>query len=191
MNILVILLGCHISLLLNDRVTTAVKHIFDLSAETSMPITVNWYLSGGVKNPSVGKIAISEAENMQNQISSILYDMYNCSVNLKFDFNNENNCLIKSNFILDKKATNTAENFIIANNHIATNKNKYSDIYVVTSDWHYKRAKYISELSIPNNNFEWILSEKHYENFAQMEHIHMRNVKSDVTSALHKLNLNI
>lgn len=187
MNILIILLGCHISLLLNDRVTTAVKHIFNLSTEQNTPITVSWYLSGGIKNPS--ESTISEAEKMQMQISSILDNMYNCSVNLKFNFNEVNNCLIKSNYILDEKATNTAENFIIANKFIQQNNNEYSEIFVVTSNWHHKRAKYISDLSIPNNNFEWILSEKHYENFAQMEHIHMRNVKSDVTNALRKLNI--
>ena len=184
MNILVILLGCHISLLLNDRVLIAVKQMFDLSIKHNKPIAVNWYLSGGIKNPL--ESTISEAEKMQTQISSILNEMYNCSQPIIF--NGANNCLIESKFILDKVATNTAENFIIANSHITTNKNKYSDIYVVTSNWHHKRAKYISDLSVPNNNFEWILSEKHYGNFAQMEHIHMRNVKSDVNNALKKLN---
>lgn len=183
MNILIILLGCHISLLLNDRVNTAVKHMFDLSIVHNKPITISWYLSGGIKNPS--ESYISEAEKMKDQISSMLANIYNCSKPLIF--NEVDNCLIKSNFILDKEATNTAENFIIANNHIVRSKHKYSDIYVVTSDWHHKRAKYISDLSIPNNNFEWILGKEEYGNFKQMEHIHMRNVQSDVFDALRKL----
>jgi uncharacterized SAM-binding protein YcdF (DUF218 family) len=83
-------------------------------------------------------------------------------------------------------ATNTAENFIIASKFINQNTNTYSSVYVVTSEWHHKRAKYISDLAVPNNNFEWILGSEEYGNFKQMEYIHMRNVPSDVNNALKK-----
>lgn len=194
MNILIILLGCHISLLLNDRVNTAVKHMFNLSRKINKPITVSWYLSGGIKNPS--ESTISEADKMREEIALTLSNIYNCSTTNSVDVsiiqndNIETKCLINSIFILDKIATNTAENFIIANNHIKQNNNEYEDIYVVTSNWHKKRAKDISDLSVPNNNFKWILGNEEYGNFKQMEHIHMHNIHSDVNNALNKFKKN-
>ena len=178
MNILIILLGCHISSLLNDRVTTAIKQVLAINTKHNNQILVNWYLSGGIKDPSESQI--TEAEKMKEQINTILTHTHNCSTT------QITICQVRSNFILDTLATNTAENFIIANKFIKKNINTYSGIYVVTSDWHYKRAKYISDLAVPENNFEWILGSVHYGNFKQMEYIHMRNVPSDVNNALRK-----
>jgi hypothetical protein len=178
MNILIILLGCHIASLLNDRVSTAINQVLAMSARTNNHISVNWYLSGGIKNPSESQI--TEAEKMKEQINAILTNSHNCSTS------QITLCQVRSNFILDTLATNTAENFIIANKFIQKNINTYSGIYVVTSDWHHKRAKYISDLAVPENNFEWILGSEDYGNLKQMEHIHMRNVPLDVNNALKK-----
>jgi hypothetical protein len=163
--------------LLNDRVNTAINKVLALSEEHNQ-LSVNWYLSGGIKNPSESQI--TEAEKMKEQISRILTNTHNCSTT------QHTICNVRSNFILDTFATNTAENFIIANKFIQKNTNTYSSVYVVTSDWHHKRAKYISDLAVPDNNFNWILGSEEYGNFKQMEHIHMRNVPSDVNNALKK-----
>jgi uncharacterized SAM-binding protein YcdF (DUF218 family) len=177
MNILIILLGCHVTSLLNDRVNTAINKVLALSEDYNQ-VSVNWYLSGGIKNPSESQI--TEAEKMKKQISEILINDHKYSTNQHTKF------VIESNFILDTLATNTAENFVIANKFIQKNINTYAGVYVVTSDWHYKRAKYISDLAVPDNNFKWLLGSEEYSNFKQMEHIHMRNVPSDVNNALKK-----
>ena len=43
------------------------------------------------------------------------------------------------NFIIDNIATNTAENFIILKNKV--DLNKYTDKYVITSQFHHTRSK--------------------------------------------------
>ena len=96
MNILLILLGSNISYLLHDRINTAI-HFVGKYNETN----VDWFLSGGVKNPN--EDTISEAERMSQAIS-------------KFESTYTNN--LQSNtwsYIYDIESTNTAENFIMAN----------------------------------------------------------------------------
>jgi hypothetical protein len=94
-HILLILLGCNISYLLNDRISTAVQFASKLNNTN-----VNWFLSGGIKNP--GTDTITEAEKMALEISNFE----------KFYINNTTNN--KWNYIYDTVATNTAENFIMA-----------------------------------------------------------------------------
>lgn len=202
--IVILLLGCHKSILLNDRVETAVQFLSALQEQIIQPIHVDWFLSGGIKDPSIS--SISEADIMQKQIydkllqipmqSSIQPPMQtSMQTSIQppiqppelFDETKLNYRPISWNFIKDTLATNTAENFIIANKTI--DFDKYSDIYVVTSNWHHNRAKQIADLTIPTNKFKWILGEKEYENFRQMEAIHIRNVYNDVQKALNKYNL--
>ena len=51
MNILLVLLGCNISYLLQDRIATAVQFAGNFNKTN-----VNWFLSGGIKNPLEDKI---------------------------------------------------------------------------------------------------------------------------------------
>ena len=61
MNILLILLGCNISYLLSNRIDTAINFVGKFN-ETN----VDWFLSGGIKNPS--EDTITEAEKMAEKM---------------------------------------------------------------------------------------------------------------------------
>jgi hypothetical protein len=95
MNILLILLGCNISYLLNDRINTAVNFARNFN-ETN----VNWFLSGGIKNPH--EDTITEAEKMAREISKLQENHVQQLPGNRW------------NYIYDTIATNTAENFIMA-----------------------------------------------------------------------------
>ena len=169
MNILLILLGCNISYLLNDRINTAINFIGKYN-ETS----VDWFLSGGIKNPN--EDTISEAQKMAKQISK-KEGIFTHSLT-------GNNW----NYIYDTEATNTAENFIMAKNFIKSiylSNKMYDEIYVITSDFHYNRAKKIAE-QILDVNPKWILGDAELEDSRYWERIHIRNVESDVRNALNK-----
>ena len=62
-HILLILLGCNISYLLNDRISTAIQF-----ANKFNNTNINWFLSGGIKNPNID--TITEAEKMALEISN-------------------------------------------------------------------------------------------------------------------------
>lgn len=161
MNLLYILLGCNIDIILRDRIYHAIEH-----ANNYNNATINWFLSGGIKN-SLDDVE-SEAHKMKKHIEIIQNDNWN--------------------YILDTEATNTAENFIMVNKLLNTNKYNYDNIFVVTSDYHHERAKRIADKIIINNNFDWILSPLFLHNSVYMEKIFMRNVDVDVEIALSKYN---
>lgn len=166
MNILLILLGCNISYLLNDRISTAVKFASNFN-ETN----VNWFLSGGIKNPH--EDTITEAEKMAREI-------------LKFQeiYVNDNTGSVW-NYIYDTVATNTAENFIMAKNFLEENQNEYSEVYIITSKFHHNRAKQIAD-KIINKDVKWILGDAELEDSVYWETVHIRNVDSDVNKAINK-----
>jgi len=85
------------------------------------------------------------------------------------------------NYIIDDVSTNTAENFIMVNK-IKKNYN-FESIYVVTSDFHYERAKKIADLIDENNVYNWILSPQEERDSRHWERIHMKNIENDVISA--------
>ena len=99
MNILLVLLGCNIPDLLNNRITTAVQF-----ASGFNKTSVNWFLSGGIKNPS--EDTVTEAEKMAAQISQ-----YEQTYMRNLAGNNWN-------YIYDTVATNTAENFIMVKKYL-------------------------------------------------------------------------
>ena len=158
---LFILLGCHINELLNGRIETAV----DLAIIGGGKI--DWFLSGGIKNPS--EDTVSEAEKMAQKIQSY-----------------ENKTVTDWNFIYDTTATNTAENFIMANREL--DLTTYSEIYVVTSKFHHTRAKAIADKVIHPNNFKWALSDLKLKDSEYWERIHIKNVDSDVRNAFDRVN---
>lgn len=163
MNILLILLGSNISYLLNDRINTAIDFVGQFNQTN-----VDWFLSGGIKNPN--EDTIPESEKMFQEISKLQE---------KYAIHN------KWNYIYDVKATNTAENFIMVKQHFtqfAKMEQLYDEIYVVTSNFHYNRANKISEL-ILDFNPKWILGNAQLEDSVYWENIHIKNVNNDVEKA--------
>lgn len=163
MNILLILLGCNISYLLNDRINTAINFVAKYN-ET----TVDWFLSGGIKNPS--EDTVTEAEKMAEQIHKF--------EKIHTHLSRGNNW----NYIYDTKATNTAENFIMAKKII---NDIYNDVYIITSSFHHNRAKKIAE-QILDVEPKWILGNAELKDSVYWEEIHIKNVNNDVRKALHK-----
>ena len=165
MNILLILLGCNISYLLNDRIYTAVKFASNFN-ETN----VNWFLSGGIKNPDVD--TITESEKMGSKLEKVY-----------LTGNNKNNN--NWSYIYDTVATNTAENFIMVQQFLEDESVQYSEIYVITSKFHYNRAKKIADKLI-NKNVKWILGNAELIDSTYWENIHIKNVDTDVNKAIDK-----
>ena len=165
-HILLILLGCNISYLLNDRIYTAIQF-----ANKFNNTNINWFLSGGIKNPNID--TITEAEKMALEISNFE----------KFYVNNIT--MNKWNYIYDTIATNTAENFIMAKKYLDNEKKHYSEIYIITSSFHYNRAKKIADKLI-NKNVKWILGNSELVDSNYWENIHIKNVDIDVNKATEK-----
>lgn len=169
MNVLLVLLGCNISYLLNDRISTAVQFAGNFN-KTS----VNWFLSGGIKNPSEDRI--TEAEKMASKISE-----FEKSNSLDLTGNNWN-------YIYDTVATNTAENFIMVKKYLDETTIDYSEVFVITSDFHYNRAKKIAE-KIIDIEVSWILSDAELHDSRYWETIHIKNVDADVKNANEKFKI--
>ena len=159
MNILIILLGCHIAHILNGRIQVAVDFVNTNHTNS----TVDWFLSGGVKDLSLN--SISEADQMAQVITPLGGDNWNV--------------------ILDTVATNTAENFLIANQTV--DLNSYSDVYVVTSEFHHKRAKLMSDMIFKDRRINWVLSPLTQEDSVYWENIHIKNASADVKKALKRI----
>jgi len=170
MNILLILLGCHITNLLNNRIDTAINFVSKFN-ETN----VNWFLSGGIKNP--GEDILTEAEKMAKQISN-----YEKKYVTELSGN-------KWNYVFDNVATNTAENFIMAQNFLDdnnNNNNNYDEVFIVTSSFHYERANKIAKKILDKVKPKWILGNEKLDNSYYWEQIHIKNVENDVSKALLK-----
>lgn len=166
MNILLILLGCNIYNLLSNRIDTAINFVGKFN-ETN----VDWFLSGGIKNPN--EDIITEAEKMAIQIS-------------KFEKIHTHELRgNKWNYIYDTQATNTAENFIMARNFINKLNREYDEVYVITSEFHSNRANKIAQ-QILDIEPKWILGNAKLHDSHYWEKIHIRNVDSDVNKALKK-----
>ena len=159
MNLLLILLGCNIPFILEGRINKAINFAY-FQNNTK----IDWFLSGGIKDPNID--TISEADKMKQII-------YNNS-----KYNNT------WNFIIDNIATNTAENFIILKNKV--DLNKYTDKYVITSEFHHTRSKKFADKIIENNNFKWILSPEELDNSRYWENIHIKNVDLDIKKTFDK-----
>ena len=63
MNVLIIVLGCHVAYLLNDRIQTAVQLTTTLDNEN-----IVWGFSGGIKNKMAD--TVSEAEKMKKSLQT-------------------------------------------------------------------------------------------------------------------------
>jgi len=156
-NILLIVLGCHIKHLLTDRINTAIKF-----AEDGSYTHVDWFFSGGIKHPELD--TTSEAKKMIEQVYSSTTD------------EERNNW----SFIEDTWSTNTADNFFMVKKLIDEDTEKYEKVYVVTSNFHHKRAKMFADKIIESNEFEWILGSLDDYNLRYMEPLHIKNVDTDI-----------
>lgn len=157
--LLFILLGCNVPTLLKGRIKKAV----DYANATVNATQIDWFLSGGIKNPS--EDTFTEAEKMMRTITS------------------EKNATAW-NFIRDDVATNTAENFIMAEK--AVDLSNYAGVYVITSDFHHARAKKIADRVIVGNNFMWVLAPEELDDSRYWERVHIINVDADVNTARRK-----
>lgn len=168
MSKLIVLLGCHVALLLNGRIQSAVEF-----AASVKDANVVWFLSGGIKNP------LEDTQTEAAKMAAIL-------TGLDASRNNTNSTW---SYVHDTVATNTAENFVMLDKMIDDSEpNSFSEIYVVTSKFHYKRASAIATGIIEGNTFKWILSDVELHDSRYWETIHMKNVKADVERALDKKN---
>lgn len=165
MSILIILLGCHITNILMDRVNTAVSfaNLYNSNVKyyELYDYKINWFLSGGIKNNEVD--TLTEADKMKNLLIDKNIHGY------------------EWNYIIDDVSTNTAQNFIMANR--MKNNYKFENVYIVTSDFHYERAKKIADLIDADNMYDWILSPEEERKSRYWERIHMKNIENDVVNA--------
>ena len=160
--LLFILLGCNVPALLDGRIKKAV----DYANATTNVTQVDWFLSGGIKNPA--EDTVTEAEKMMRVISSA------------------KNATAWS-FIRDDVATNTAENFIMVQNTL--DLSNYDGVYVITSDFHHERAKKIADKVIAGNEFKWLLAPEELHDSRYWERVHIRNVDADVNKATRKFQM--
>ena len=161
---LIVLLGCNIEFILNDRIQTAIQLSENLTPNYQR---IDWFLSGGIKDKSLvglgagGAMAIAEADKMETRILT--------------HGKNDN-----WHFIKDYASTNTAENFKMVERQMEFGGLNYTNIFVVTSDYHFERAKLFADILIPENEFEWVLAKKEERNSRQMEQLHLKNVMNDI-----------
>ena len=126
---------------------------------------ITWYLSGGIKFEG----QLSEASIMQNELVELIR-YKNLDRNISY------------NYILDELSKNTAENFYRSSNYLNTSNNNYDDIYIITSKFHYNRAKLMMQLIDPSRNYNWILGDLKQHDSEYWENIHIKNVHNDVNN---------
>lgn len=152
---IVIMLGCSDNIIQTHRVNEGINYIKE-SKESNMI-----YISGGIKNNLMTKV--TEASLMLQQIET---EKLNIPI------------------IIDKKAQNTAENFMNLKTWIDNNSGNSYSFVVVTSDFHQNRASLLFNGIFNNIQPKWILSKSECDMCWKNEMIHVRNVNVDVQNAL-------
>ena len=158
---LIVVLGCDNNRLLEDRMEVALNKV------SGMEGNIIWYLTGGVKryNDKGGEI-ITEASKMLHILK------------------NEGNT---NAVVVDDKAQNTAENFVKLKewmDHI----NEDMNVNIVTSAFHFIRAKAMFERILPNIQATWELGYISCSTCLSDEIIHRSHIIADVDKALEKEN---
>lgn len=164
-SILLILLGCNITSLLMDRVTTAINFI-ENNKDNFNKIT--WYLSGGIKFEG----ELSEAAMMRTELVSLI-EARNLNENVNYDY------------ILDEKSKNTAENFYRSSNYLNTSQEIFDDVYIITSRFHHNRAQLMMSYIDSSRSYNWILGDMQQSDSLYWESVHIRNVLNDVKKLTH------
>lgn len=162
-----VVLGCHIQHIQQDRLSTAVTFAQSISPTHPNGTRVDpiWFLTGGVKHA------------LENHISSEAKEMETLLTNININ-----------NIVLDTASKNTAENFVNLKKWIkkldthSTNLN----VIVTTSEFHQKRAQKIFSGVFHDIDIkpEWNLGKVSCQYCERDEHLHIRNVNSDVKKAL-------
>lgn len=86
-------------------------------------------------------------------------------------------------YVMDTVSVNTAENLVSAVRYVNETVHAYSSIYIVTSAFHYERAKHMVHTLAPHNTFHWILGLRDEPSSAHWESVFMRNVRHDLKHA--------
>ena len=170
--ILIIILGCNIPNILNDRVNTIAYYVNNMTRtkpSQTNSVEFDWILTGGYKGDNPNNLP-TEAEIMKTQLQNYTFEKYNFT-----------------NYLIDRNSTNTVENFLFASKYLEAN-NYYDSVYIVTSDFHYTRANMILTKIIPNNDFKWILSKEEDLDSRYWERVHVQNIDSDIAKAYSKQN---
>lgn len=208
--IIIILLGSHLPYILFNRIETAfdyiekfyydhdyivhdhidhIVHIDYVNLNRNLDHNnITWFLSGGIKQTDTDtdtniNFEKSEADIMKFHIA------HRFDTNMKFNSINDS-VRTEWNYILDKKSTNTAENFIQASKYLNSSDINYDRIYVVTSKFHYERAKKMLYLIDSSRNYNWILENLKFdelEHFEYLELLHSNNIFNDIAKAKKKL----
>lgn len=161
-NNIIVVLGCANNFLQNDRISTVKNYV---NSKLKPNNKIIWYLSGGIKNKFTS--SVPEAELMKRQLKDM-----------------------PGEFVLDTKATNTAENFLNFKNFVDSLDENYQ-INIVTSEFHKNRAEklfygFFSNETKPN----WILGSASCMSCETDELIHMKNVQNDINKAYGYIILN-
>lgn len=160
--IIMVILGSSNADILSDRIQAAISYSSNLPKDTT-PI---WFLTGGIKfsNENIE----NEAVQMQKQLKINKDEMV----------------------VLDKNATNSAENFANLLNWIQHTfpEQPFPKIVVTTSEFHKTRASTILEGILRNRNarldIEWNLGKVDCPYCWTDEHIYMKNVHMDIMRAV-------
>jgi uncharacterized SAM-binding protein YcdF (DUF218 family) len=154
-----VVLGSADETILGERIHTAMEYI-----NTSENPNI-LFISGGVKNAIADHNVETEASKAANMIDETL--------NLQI--------------VLEEKATNTAENFAYLKQWVNQNfsQDNLPDIVITTSDFHKNRAEQIFSGIIPDIKPKWNLSKSACIRCWSEEHIHIKNIKSDIQKALY------
>ena len=168
-SVFLILLGCNISSLLMDRILTSINFI-ENNIDNFNKIT--WYLSGGIKFDG----ELSEASIMKNELNFLIENKI-IKKNIEF------------NYILDEASKNTAENFYRSSKFLNTTLENYNEIYIITSKFHYNRAKLMLSLIDSSRDYNWILGNLQQHDSNYWENIHIKNVFNDVNQLTKSIEL--
>lgn len=159
---IMMILGNNNNNILEDRISKAINYIDDTQEK---PL---WYFSGGVKYVN-NQVQESEANKMANILKKKGY--------VNGDY-----------YRLDSISKNTAENFAYFRNWMENETelhNKNIKINIITSSFHYKRAKSLFDEIMPKPyiNTNWILSPVSCKHCLEQENLHRNNIEKDAYNA--------
>jgi len=155
---ILVVLGCSDNTIQQQRINAANEFI------NQSDNNIKLYLSGGVKDAMLSN-EMSEASRMATTIQNKEIEI-----------------------ILDDKAKNTAENFAYLKKWVRDNLSNNGEMptfVITTSDYHKNRAETIFNGILPEITPLWNLSISQCTSCWNDEHIHMRNVNSDIHKSFH------
>ena len=157
-----VVLGSSDDRILSERVSSAIEYI-----ESNENQSIILFISGGVKHAIVNESSDRGQTEASKAAGSFEYE------NVKI--------------VLDELATNTAENFAYLKRWVNNNfsNDEMPSIVITTSDFHQDRAERIFQGIMPEITPQWNLSKSYCSRCWSDERIHIKNVQSDITKAIH------